>query len=204
MSPPRIDFLYDIGSPYSYLAATRIAGLESRTGARVHWHPFLLGAVMKATGNRMPSLVQAKARWLVTDLKTWAEQLGEPFQMSSHFPLNTLLTQRALVAAEGLFGTSALRNLSLALFRSCWVENQEVSKPEVICEVASSIGLDTDALTSMAVAQETKDKLRATTDKAIRRGAFGAPTFFLSNTTAERMFWGNDRLELLERSLEQP
>ena len=196
-SEPNIEFFFDIGSPYSYLAAVQMEGLAERSGLQVVWQPFLLGAVFKATGNRPPATVAAKARWMLGDLSLQADQLGVPFQMPAFFPINSLLPQRALLAAGRTSGQNALRSLALALFEAYWGAGEDVSQPETLARCAEEVGLSPDALMRDAVAQANKDALKALTGDAISRGAFGAPTFFFQ----DQMFWGNDRIPLLESIL---
>jgi len=192
-----VELFFDIGSPYSYLAATQIEAVAAGTGARVRWRPFLLGAVFKATGNEMPARVAAKARWMLDDLARWAARYGVPFKMASRFPLNTLRTERALTAAARLNGEEAIGPFALTLFRGYWVEDKDVSSDEEIRAAAKAVGLDPDAVVAAIDSPEIKDALRATTDEAVRRGAFGAPTIFVGDA----MFWGNDRLDLVEDEL---
>ena len=192
-----VELFFDIGSPYSYLAATQIEAVAAGTGALVRWRPFLLGAVLKATGNEMPARVAAKARWMLDDLSRWAARYGVPWKMPSRFPLNTLRTQRALAAAVRLNGEEAVGPFALVLFRAYWAEDKDVSSDAEIRAAAAAVGLDPDAVIEAIDAQEVKDALRATTDEAVRRGAFGAPTVFVGDA----MFWGNDRLDLVEDEL---
>jgi 2-hydroxychromene-2-carboxylate isomerase len=192
-----IELFYDIGSSYSYLAATQMDALEARTGAKVRWRPFLLGGVFKATGNEMPARVPNKARWMLGDMARWSAKYGVPFSMPSRFPLVTITTQRALVATDRLFGMEAQKKLALALFRAFWAEDRDVSDKAVIGELAGGLGLDAAAIVAGIDAQETKDALRAATDEAVARGAFGAPAMFLG----DELFWGNDRIPLLEDAL---
>jgi 2-hydroxychromene-2-carboxylate isomerase len=195
--PQTVELFYDIGSSYSYLAATQMDALEARTGAKVRWRPFLLGGVFKATGNDMPARVPNKARWMLRDMARWSAKYGVPFQMPSRFPLVTLTTQRALVATDRLFGMEAQKKLALALFRAFWAEDRDVSDKAVVGELATGLGLDAAAIVQGTDAQETKDALRAATEEAVARGAFGAPAMFLG----EELFWGNDRLSLLEDAI---
>ena len=197
--PPTVELFYDIGSAYSYLAATQMDALAARTGAEIRWRPFLLGGVFKATGNDMPARIPHKARWMLGDLARWSARYGIPFNMPTRFPLVTITTQRALVAADRLFGMEAQKQLALALFRGFWAEDRDVSDRGVIGEIASGLGLDAAALTPAIDAQETKDALRAATDEAVARGAFGAPAMFLG----EELFWGTDRLPLLEDAMRE-
>ena len=194
-SPREIELFFDIGSSYSYLAFTQIDAIEKRTGWTVRARPFLLGGVFKATGNDMPARVAAKARYLITDMQRWAGEYGIPFALPASFPSVTISTQRALVATDRLSGQASLRRLARALFDAYWVQGRDVTDKAVIADVATKAGLDGAAIVAGIDAQETKDRLRADTEEAVARGAFGAPTFFV----ADEMFFGNDRIGHLER-----
>ncbi len=198
MAAREIEFFFDIGSSYSYLAATQMAALEARSGVPVRWRPFLVGAVFKAAVNEMPARVPAKARWMLDDMVRWATHYGIPFKMPSRFPLLTLRTQRALAAAEraGL----PIPAFAQALFRAYWGEDQDVTSDLVIAAAAESAHLDGPAIIAAIDAPETKERLRATTDEAVNRGAFGAPSMFVGDA----LFWGNDRIGLLEEHLARP
>jgi 2-hydroxychromene-2-carboxylate isomerase len=191
-----IEFFFDVGSSYSYLASSQIAAVGERTQTPVRWRPFLLGAVFKATGNDLPIKLPAKARWMLSDMTAWAAHYKIPFRMPSRFPLVTLRTQRFLAAVERAH-PAQLAPVALALFKAYWAEGQDITTDPVLA--AAAAGLDTAALLAAIELQETKDHLRATTDEAVRRGAFGAPTMFVGDA----MFWGNDRLPLLEEHLAQ-
>ena len=90
-----------------------------------------------------------------------------------------------------------MRHFSSALFHAAWAEDRDVGADPEIQACANAAGLDGGAVIAAIDAQETKDGLRAATEEAVQRGAFGAPTFFLGDA----MFWGNDRLGLIERAL---
>jgi len=191
-----VEFFFDVGSPYSYLAGARMPGLARSTGATVHWRPFLLGAVFKATGNEMPARVQAKARWMLEDLLRWGVQLSVPFRFPSRFPLNTLRAQRALTAVARA-QPNLLPAAAMALFSAYWVEDRDVSDDAVIDAALRSCDIDGARMLADAAMPEVKDLLRQWTDEAVNRGAFGAPTFFLGDA----MYWGHDRIDMLESHL---
>ncbi len=197
MAEREIELFFDIGSSYSYLAATQIEAVAARVGATVRWRPFLLGAVFKATGNDLPARIPAKLRWMLSDMGLWSTHYGIPFRIPSRFPLITLRTQRALAAAERSCGPQSLRPFALALFEAYWVKDLDVTTDAVISDAAAAAGLDGAAIVAAIDAPETKDLLRATTDEAVKRGAFGAPAMFVGDI----LFWGNDRLGLLESTL---
>lgn len=189
-----VDFFWDPASTYSYLAATQIEALARRCDAQIHWKPFLLGKVFEATGNKMPAALPSKGKYLFRDARMWAKLYGVPFRFPKLFPLNSVLASRACLAAAN-HGKGV--EFSLALLKAYWADGQDPSQPEVVSAIAESVGLDGAALLAATQDPAVKDALRANTEEAIRRGAFGAPTFYVD----EEMFWGNDRLALLEAYL---
>jgi len=189
-----VELLFDLVSPYSYLAATQLEGRLAPLGATLTWTPVFLGGIFKALGTTMPIEVPAKARLMMADIMDWAELYGVPLRLPRPFPVNTLLPLRVLTAAP-----DALRGpLAQALFKAYWVEGHDVSKVDVVHACLREVGvLASDALVAQAATEPVKDALKATTEAAVKRGAFGVPTMFAGT----RMFWGNDRIELLERYL---
>ena len=179
-----LDFYYDIGSPYSYIAAARIEDAAREKRVTVRWRPFLLGGVFRAVGNTMPAAVPARAKYMLDDLRRWADQLDIPFKFSSSFPHNTLLAMRALSAAN----SDELVSHSLSLFRAAWVDNLDISRPDVVAQALGEAG---PSLIEATQDPKIKERLKTTTQTAIDAGAFGAPSFVVNGA----LFWGNDRLE---------
>ncbi len=194
----RFDFFFDYGSPYSYLADSRLPALAERTGAELRYRPMLLGGVFKATGNSSPvaNPCEPKRVYGALELERWIAHLGVPFRFNPHFPINTLLLMRTAVAAQraGVF-----QPFHRAVYPSFWAEGENLGEPEVVIRVVEKAGLDARALLEAAGDAEVKAELRANTEEAIARGAFGAPTFFVE----DQMFFGNDRLDFVERALAQ-
>ena len=190
---PTIDFFYDIASPYSYLASTRIDGVGERTAHTIRWRPYLLGGVFNATGNRMPGANRFKAAYLLKDLYRLAERHHTPFEFNQAFPPNTVKVQRMITAVVPR-GQDEVRALSQAFYKAFWVEGVNLSDPAEALRVATDAGFDGAALMASTQEQAVKDALRATTEEAVRAGAFGAPAMIV----AGELFWGADRLEDLE------
>jgi len=187
-----LEFFYDFVSPYSYLASTRVEAVAARTGAALRWRPFLLGGVLKATDNKAPADTPAKYAHLKVDTARWAKRLGVPFAFPRAHPFSTVLAMRCALAAEK---QGKLIPFTHAAFRAAWAEDRDLTKPEVLAGVASSVGLDGPAL--VATAPDFKAALVANTEEAVRRGTFGAPTFFVG----DELFVGNDRLDFVEEAL---
>ena len=188
----KLEFFFDLSSPYSYLAATQIEPLADRCGAEVVWRPMVLGAVFKATGNEMPARVPHKARWMGQDLQRWADYHKVPWQMSSHFPLNTIKAMRLILVDDAKAAAVAQ-----AGFRAMWADDRDLTDDAVLRSVAEMGGLDPGAAMQAIETPAIKDKLRANTDEAVARGAFGAPTMLVG----DELFWGNDRLHFVEAAL---
>ncbi len=196
--PKRIDFYFDLSSPYSYLAATQLDPLAARNHAIVQWKPIVLAAVFKNTGNVMPAACAPKATYMLTDLGRWAAHYGVPFRFNSRFPINAIRAMRMIVAA-GLASGSELGHpgLGQALFHAAWAEDRDLTDDAELRKIAQGLGLPADALLAACDTQPVKDRLRAFGDEALARGVFGAPTLFVG----DELFWGNDRLDFVEAAL---
>lgn len=192
----RVEFFYDYGSPYSYIADSRLSGLVARTGAKVIYRPMLLGGVFKATGNRSPFVepVEAKRKYFSIELRRCVKHLGVDFTQNPHFPINTLGLMRTAYAARAL---GVFELFHAAIYRAFWTAGADLGSPDVVADVLSVAGLDGKTIVEAARGDEAKALLRATTDEAVERGIFGAPTFFVG----DEMFFGNDRMEWVEEAL---
>ena len=188
----KVEFFFDLSSPYSYLAATQLPALADRNGAEIAWRPMVLGAVFKAVGNEMPARVPHKARWMGQDLQRWADHHGVPWRMSSHFPLNTIKAMRLVLVDD-----AKAAEVALAGFRAMWAEDRDITQDAELRRLAELGGLDPAKALAAIESPAIKDRLRANTDEAVARGAFGAPTFFVG----DELFWGNDRLLFVEAAL---
>ncbi len=193
----RLEFFYDYGSPYSYLADTRLGALEQRTGCELVYRPMLLGGVFKATGNQSPAFetVEAKRRYSAHEMRRWVDYLGVEFQANPFFPINTLPIMRAAYAAQRAAVFEAFHR---AVYPEFWAHGKNLGDVEVFSEVLRGAGLDAKKLIEAAADPDVKKALRETTDEAVARGVFGAPTFFVG----DQMFFGNDRLDFVERALQ--
>jgi 2-hydroxychromene-2-carboxylate isomerase len=193
-----LEFFFDYGSPYSYLADTRLAGLSARSGQEVTYRPMLLGGVFKATGNQSPFVepVEAKRAYFSTELTRWVRHLDVAFAHNAHFPINTLTLMRTAHAARAL---DVFKPFHEAIYPAFWTQGADLGKPEIIVEVLNAAGLEGQRIVNSGQDSEVKAALRATTEEAVERGVFGAPTFFVDG----EMFFGNDRLEFVEAALGQ-
>jgi 2-hydroxychromene-2-carboxylate isomerase len=196
----RVEFYYDLVSPYSYLVCGQIERVCKEHGAELVLRPMLLGAVHKASGNRAPIETPAKARYQTRDIHRWAERYGLPMRFPDAFPFRTLKTMRAAMwCAE----RGELEPFTREAFALYWEEGgapkgvEEADETGPLSEVARRIGHDPDELLEGAATPEAKVALKNATEEAVERGVFGAPAFFVGG----EMFWGNDRLLFVEEEL---
>lgn len=188
-----IEFFFDFSSPYSYLASTQVAQVAARAGATFEAKPFVLGAVFKGSGNVMPGTVPAKALHMLRDLGAWARDYGVPLRFNARFPFNAIKAHRAVLAVDD---EAARWRAVRRIFAATWGEDADVTDEAELGRLLGEAGCDAAAALAKCESQAVKDRLRALTDDALTRGAFGAPTFFVGG----EMFVGNDRLAFVERA----
>ena len=196
----RVEFYYDLVSPYSYLVRGQIERVCEEHGAELVLRPMLLGAVHKASGNRAPIETPAKARYQTRDIQRWAVRYGLPMRFPDPFPFRTLKTMRAAMWCDGRGDLEPFTREAFALY---WEEGgapkgvEEADEAGPLSEVARRIGHDPDELLEGAATPGAKMALKNATEEAVERGVFGAPAFFVG----DEMFWGNDRLLFVEEEL---
>ena len=197
MSHKTVEFLFDFVSPTSYLAYMVLPKIIDRGDAIATWTPVFLGGIMQTSGNRPPGQVENKGRWMRADLERWVRHYGIPFKRNSHFPFNSLVAMRGVVA---YMDDPVVRPYCDAMFRAAWVEDRNLGEREVIGAVLETLGIEPDSFRERIADQAVKDKLKANTDGAVERGVFGAPTFFVGDT----MHFGQDRMWMVAEDLGIP
>lgn len=189
-----IEFFFDVGSPTTYLAWTQLPRIAAQAGAQIVWRPMLLGGVFKATGNQSPVAIPSKGRYMLQDLARFAKRYGVPMAFNPHFPINTLTLMRG---AAGYLDSDKLQPYLQAVFEAIWVRQQNLGKPEIVAEVLNAAGLDSAEFEQLVNDEAVKQRLKDNTEEAVKRGVFGAPTFFVGN----EMHFGQDRLDFVAEAL---
>jgi len=186
-----ITFYYDVVCPFAYLASTQIEATAARAGAEIEWVPVLLGGIFRAIGQAdvpAAAMPAAKQRLNLLDMKRYAAHYGVPFQLHPRHPLRSLDAMRLLHTVEG----EARIAMTKALYRAHFVDNRDISDKAVLADFG-----DLEKAESPAV----KAALRAATDRAVLDGAFGVPSFVIEQGGRRLLFWGQDRLFLVEKAL---
>jgi len=192
-----VDFYLGLGSRYSYLAASQVERIEKTYDCRFVWKPIASGALMDRRGGNPfrgePLSGQYDWGYREYDAKCWADYYGIPFREPVAFRVDPDRLALACLAADG---QGALVACCRLLQQLIFVDGVAIGD-EAISELPKHLGLDEQAFRRDLAASQTRTRHEGLLDEARARGAFGVPTFFLD----KRMFWGNDRLVLLEAAL---
>jgi 2-hydroxychromene-2-carboxylate isomerase len=203
MAEERVEFFFDLSSPWTYLAFTNLSGVLKLTGVRARLRPILVGGVFNAVN---PSVYAArevtdnrklKHSWRV--MKDWAALAGVEMNFPSQWhPAKSVNAMR--MACALVDDQQALWNFTKAAFESYFGRQENLDDPDVLVAVANGVGLDGESMRSKSQSDEVKALLRANTEEVIERGGYGSPTIFVDKT---RMYFGNDQLPLVEFALKE-
>lgn len=192
-----LEFYFDFFSPYGYLTSSRIDELAAKHGREVIWRPFLVGATFAVTGARPLVDIPLLGDYSLHDMKRCARLQGVPFQLPAEFPKAALAPSRAFYWLVDEQPEKAKR-LAKAVYHATFGDGQDGSDPQLVAELATPLGIDADELLEAIQRPEVKARLKQETETAVTRGVFGSPTLFVDGEP----FWGNDRLEQVDRWLE--
>jgi 2-hydroxychromene-2-carboxylate isomerase len=192
-----IDYFFSANSPWTYLGHERFVAIARKAGAHVNVKPADFGRVFAASGG-LPLAQRPKQRqaYRIMELKRWREFLGIPLNIEpKFFRVPTEPASRLIIAADA----KDLNALALAGFigKAVWEEERDISDPETLKAIAAEHGRNAKLLWDAAQSDETKATFDAYTQEAIDRQVFGAPTYIYK----DELFWGQDRLDFLERAL---
>ena len=199
--PVTVDYYMTLNSPWTYLGSALFAGIVKRNGATVNIKPCKFGPIFEQTGGLpLPKRSPQRRAYRMMELKRWREVRGLPVTLEpKYFPCDDTAATRLVIAAK-LQGKDAHR-LSLELGRALWEREETLADPATIASAAGRAGFDAAQLRAGHSDTELDALHEQFTQEALKAGVFGAPSFVLPSG---EIFWGQDRLELLERALKKP
>jgi 2-hydroxychromene-2-carboxylate isomerase len=192
-----IDYYLFLISPWAYLGGPRLADIARRHGAEVRVKPIDARIVFPATGG-LPLAKRAPERqaYRLTELARWSRHLDMPVNLQpAHFPAPDENAARLVIAA-GATGGDAF-GLSQAILAALWTEEHDIADPTVLERIAEASGHDGAALLAKSQEEAAADSYREISEAAVARGVFGSPSYVYEG----EVFWGQDRLEFLDRAL---
>jgi 2-hydroxychromene-2-carboxylate isomerase len=199
VTPLKVEFHFDFGSPNAYLAELVLPAITQRTGVKFNYVPVLLGGVYKATNNMSPgeSLrgIRNKPEYNALETRRFiARHNITSFTSNPFFPVNTLMMMRGAVAAQ-------YENMFEPYFRAAyhhmWEAPKKMDDLQIFRDAFMASDIDIDRLMARAQQADVKQKLIENTNDAVERGSFGSPTFFVG----DEMFFGKDQLRDVEESI---
>jgi 2-hydroxychromene-2-carboxylate isomerase len=203
-STPRLEFFFDCSSPWTYLGFVGIQPIAERLAIDVEWRPILVGGVFNAVN---PELYEAREKifqnkpritHMMKDLLDWADYRGIEISWPDfHLKVTAVQMMRACLVAQE---QDRVVDFAGAVFEHYWSRGQDISTVESLRAVAEALGLDGEQFEARLASPEIKERLRANTQELIDRGGYGSPTLFIDG---DDMYFGNDRLPLVERKLEK-
>jgi 2-hydroxychromene-2-carboxylate isomerase len=199
VSEVKVEFLFDFGSPNAFLCHRVIPAIEVRTGIRFQYVPILLGGIFKATGNQSPAIafqaVRNKPEYQRLEVERFIRKHGiNDFGYSPYFPVNTLVLMRGAIAARRL---GVFDRYVESMFHHMWVAHKKLDDPAIFIAALTESGLDAQVLVEACGAPAVKAELIASTERAVARGAFGSPTFFVD----DEMWFGKEHLRDVEEEI---
>ena len=198
-----IEVFFDCSSPWTYLAFRNIQPLVAALDEPIHWRPILVGGIFNAVNRSMydarENMDSPKMRYMRKDLQDCARETGVSLQFPlTVFPVNSVKAMRGClwVAQDETVKTQLLPFIE-ATFAAYFTHDQDISQDSVLASICAKAGIDAQAFAAGIQRPDIKEQLKANTDEAIRRGAFGSPTIFVGND----MYFGNDRLGLVRAAV---
>ena len=192
-----LTFWFDVHSPWVYLASLRVGGIARKHGLALAWRPLHLPRLLDEIGGLKPlEASPQRVAWFRQDILDHAELLGVPLRYHPHYPLRNSRALRAclLAADQGRAEAFVCRVL-----KGYWAEEADITDLQQLARWGAEAGLEPEAVKAAALSEAYKERLEANTREAVARGVFGVPTV----DTGTKLYFGNDRLDLLDRHISQ-
>ncbi len=192
-----IDYYFSVVSPFTYLGDARFQELAKAHGTRVIYHPLSSPDLFPATGGQLlKDRAQHRKDYRIVELKRWRDHLGLAINIQPQFfPVPEAPASKLILAVQEA-GHDAGALVSW-LLKAVWVDELDVSDADTLVTLANAAGLDGAAMLNASQDASFDQAFADTTQTAITRGVFGYPSYIYK----DELFWGQDRLDFLERAL---
>lgn len=197
----RIDYFASLNSPWTHFGAARLEAMAARHGAGLRIHLVDFAVIFPASGG-VPVARRSPQRqaYRMQELARWRDHLGIPLHPRPRpFPADERLAAQCVVAARDTLGDGPAVALAHRLLRALWEEERDFGDPATLAALIGEAGLDPVALPALGAEPRWAERRVADTEAALARGVFGAPSYVVG----AEVFWGQDRLDFLDRRLAQ-
>ncbi len=201
--PKQVEYYISLNSPWAHLGAARIEAIARRHGAslRVFACDYRDTIFPSSGGLPLPKRSPQRQAYRMQELRRWRDFLGVPITLTPrHFPFDEALAAACVTAVRETVGGGEALALAHAILRALWEEERDPADRATLAALMGGVGLDAEALLRLAEEPRWAERRRADSEAALARGVFGAPSYVIG----EEIFWGQDRLDFVERHLAQP
>jgi 2-hydroxychromene-2-carboxylate isomerase len=197
--PATVDYYMTPVSPFTYMGHERFRQICRQHGAQVNLRVMDLGKVFPASGGlALKDRPPQRRAYRMMELKRWRDFLGVPLNLEpKFFPVPAEAAATLILAVLARHGVDSALDIAGDCLRAIWAEDRDISAPATLQEIVAARGLDADALLAHATSAEVAARYVMHSQEAIARGVFGSPTYVLR----DELFWGQDRLDFLDRAL---
>ena len=193
-----IDYYFAPQSPWTYLGHARLLAIASAASATIRVLPTDLGKVFPISGGLpLPKRAPQRQAYRLVELARFRDTLELPLNLQPHyFPVAPDDAARLIIAVDLQDGAAAALRFSGAVFAAVWVQQRDIASAQTLAELLTECGLPAERL-AQSHGQPVQDQYEANTQAAIDAGVFGAPSYCIDG----ELFWGQDRLDFVERKL---
>jgi 2-hydroxychromene-2-carboxylate isomerase len=191
-----LDYYLSPMSPWTYLGHARIREIAKRHGASINVKPIDLGAIFPVSGG-LPLAKRAPQRqaYRLMELHRWRDYLQVPLTIHPKFFPTDATNAALMICAAKSEGIERQLDLTGAFLKACWAQERNLADADTLRAIAREQGMDGDKL--FAAAESMKPAYEGFTKEAMERQVFGVPTY----AYRDELFWGQDRLEFVDRAL---
>lgn len=193
-----VDYYLAPQSPWTYLGHARFASIVRDTGATVRVLPVDLGQVFPVSGGLpLPKRAPQRQAYRLVELKRFSEHLGAPLNLQPRFfPVSGDDAARLILAVDAHEGAAAAMRITGAVLSAVWTQERNIADEKCLAELLAEQGLPSARL-EQSHSQAVQERYEQLTQQAIEAGVFGAPSYVIDG----EIFWGQDRLDFVERRL---
>jgi carboxymethylenebutenolidase len=194
-----VDYFASLNSPWTHLGAARLEAIVARQGATLRIYPVDFGTIFPASGGLpLPKRSPQRQAYRLQELERWRTHLGIPLHLQPrYFPAAEKLPAGCVIAARETLGDQPAISLAHRVLKALWEEDRNTGDPDVLAALIEEIGLNATSLLALGGEDRWAERRDSDTQAALARGVFGAPSYVVG----EEIFWGQDRLDFLERRL---
>ena len=189
-----IDYYLSLASPWSYLGHDRLVNIANRYDCRINIYAVDLSVILPATrGIPLPKRSQQRKDYRIQELRRWRDYLGLPLNIKPrYFPVIDEMAAAMVLALREEDQTAAL-NFAGSCLKAVWADELDISGRSTLLDLASEHGVDGEAL--LTKKESMLSMRKSESEQAISKGIYGVPSYGVN----EEVFWGQDRLDFLER-----